>query len=100
MAPNVPGDKALFSDVACLLPAKLKGSDEALVYVSCMSTHVVRSFNPVTHEVRRVVGTGVQGPVTDGALEDPFGLAVDSQGRLLIACLEGCVPGGQWLIRS
>ena len=26
--------------------------------------------------------------------------AVDSQGRLLIACLEGCVPGGQWLIRS
>ena len=34
-------------------------------------------------------GTGQRGPHTEGALEDPFGLAVDSQGRLIISCLEG-----------
>ena len=26
---------------------------------------------------------------TQGALEDPFGLAIDSQNRLIVSCLEG-----------
>ncbi len=57
--------------------------------------------------MKRVVGNGRQGPCEEGSLEDPFGLAVDSQGRLLIACLEGytvlrydpTLPDGQNLTR-
>jgi hypothetical protein len=65
--------------------------------------------SPLAHsdEVKRVVGNGRQGPCEEGSLEDPFGLAVDSQGRLLIACLEGytvlrydpTLPDGQNLTR-
>ncbi len=40
-------------------------------------------------EVKLVVGTGIAGPAEEGKLQDPFGLAVDSEGRLLITCLEG-----------
>jgi hypothetical protein len=48
LAGHVAGDDALFSDVACLMPAKLKEQEETLVYVSCMASHTVRSYNPVT----------------------------------------------------
>jgi len=107
LAGHVAGEDALFSDVACLLSAQLKGQTEKLVYISCMASHIIRSFNPETHEVKRVVGNGRQGPCEQGSLEDPFGLAVDSQGRLLIACLEGytilrydpTLPEGQNLVR-
>jgi hypothetical protein len=40
-------------------------------------------------EVKLVLGNGTRGSFTEGSLEDPFGLSVDSQGRLLISCLEG-----------
>lgn len=83
------GLDACFTDIATILPAKLNNSDETLVYVSCMSSYTIRSYNPRTGEVRLVVGNGERGSHTEGLLEDPFGLAVDSKGRLIISSLEG-----------
>ena len=88
LQPTAHGLEATFSDIAGLLTARLKGSDEELVYMACMSGHCVRSYNPRTHEVKRVIGNGQSGSHTTGALQDPFGLSVDSQGRLLISNLE------------
>lgn len=83
------GTEACFSDLSCLLPAKLTNSEDTLVYVSSMNSQTIRSYNPKTGEVRHVLGNGRRGPHTDGSLEDPFGMAVDSKGRLIISCLEG-----------
>jgi hypothetical protein len=43
----------------------------------------------IADEVRVVAGNGLRGSHVVQALMDPFGLAVDSKGRLLISCLEG-----------
>jgi hypothetical protein len=80
---------ACFSDISCIVPGKLNTSPDSLIYVSSMNSQVIRSYNPQTGEVRRVLGTGNRGTHTDGSLEDPFGMAVDSKGRLIISCLEG-----------
>ena len=52
---------------------------------------LVHSTGPhaLAGEVKLVVGTGNRGAHTEGALEDPFGLAIDNQGRLIISSLEG-----------
>jgi sugar lactone lactonase YvrE len=83
------GSSAVFSDIACLTSGVLAGSSEPLVYFTSMQQHVVRSYNPRTHEVRLVVGTGQRGSSSEGRLSDPYGLAIDSVGRLVIGCLEG-----------
>jgi hypothetical protein len=40
--------QATFSDIACVLPAKLNGTEEELIYMSCMSSNCIRSYNPRT----------------------------------------------------
>jgi hypothetical protein len=83
------GTEALLSDIACMTSGVLAGSSEPLVYFTSMQQHVVSSYNPRTHEVRLVVGTGERGSSSEGRLSDPYGLAIDSVGRLVIGCLEG-----------
>jgi hypothetical protein len=68
---------------------------------------VVNGVYAFSDEVKLVVGNGSQGPCAEGQLDNPFGLAVDSEGRLLIACMEGytilrydpTLPDGSNLVR-
>jgi hypothetical protein len=46
LEPTAAGLSAVFSDIACVLPAKLKGTEEELVYMTCMSSNCIRSYNP------------------------------------------------------
>ncbi len=79
-----------FSDIAALLPATLAGrGGQPEILIASLNGNTVRALNPRTRQITRVVGTGERGAHTDGSLIDPFALAVDSRGRLLIACLEG-----------
>ena len=89
LEPRTNGLDAVFSDMAGMCAGRLKGEPEDLVYISSMSSNVVRSFNPASGEVKLVLGNGTRGDHTQGMLEDPFGLAIDSQNRLIVSCLEG-----------
>jgi hypothetical protein len=51
LRPRVAGLDAVFSDATCILPAQLKGQDEKLVYISCMASHVIKSFHPTTRTI-------------------------------------------------
>jgi hypothetical protein len=42
------GTQACFSDIASLVPGKLNNQEDPLVYVSCMSSNIIRSYNPKT----------------------------------------------------
>lgn len=41
-------DQAVFSDISCIAAFQLISEPKPLVYISSMSTNVVRSFDPET----------------------------------------------------
>jgi hypothetical protein len=51
LRPQAAGLDAVFSDTVCLFPAKLKGQDETLVYIACMSSNTIKSFHPSTRTI-------------------------------------------------
>jgi hypothetical protein len=114
---EVGADQAVFSDISCIAAFKLKSESKPLVYISSMSTNVVRSFDPETRAftenacfvlllrirdlsmsisriadfagaVKHVFGNGSRDGGSDGGVPDPFCLCADSQGRMIVSCLE------------
>jgi hypothetical protein len=83
------GPNAVFADIVSLTSGKLANSSEQEVFIAGLNDLSIRALNPSTSEVRQVLSDEHRRAMITHGARDPFGLAIDSKGRLVFSCLEG-----------
>jgi len=86
------GDPGPATSAALTAPESLAVAPDGTLYIADSDNFLIRAVNPASGVIRTVAGGGtsfLDGPALQASLELPWGLAIDSQGNLLMALFKG-----------